>query len=163
MLTTGVSAPAANSLLTVTFAAGVPAFWISGRVVDRVRNAPSVISILVAFSLGVLALTVVRGTIALVAASALVGYAIHCLFPALDTDVISSLPAESPAATYAASSGISLTVEATGTGVVGVLIGSQVPFETIFQTLSGCVVAVALLLATLHLGGWLPSPTVSKA
>jgi MFS family permease len=159
----GIDATLASTLLTVTFAAGVPAFWFGGRLADRLPHVPYIVGLLVSFAGGVLALTLVRGVAGVVAASLLVGYAVHSLFPALDTYVLGALPADTRGSTYAVFSGLSLLVEATGSGVVGVLTEAGYSFDTVFRGfVAGLVVVVAVLVA-LFVAGRLPTATADAA
>ncbi|MFB6220358.1 MAG: MFS transporter, partial [Halolamina sp.] len=54
--TKGLDASTANSLLTLVFAAGVPAFWLSGRLADRLRHVPYLLAINTGFLLALFAL-----------------------------------------------------------------------------------------------------------
>ncbi|GGJ09780.1 MFS transporter [Halobellus salinus] len=144
MLARGLETGTANALLTVAFAAGIPAFWVSGTLVDRFPTVPYILGLAGVFTAGVFGLTVLRGTLALGAVSVVIGYTIHGLFPALDTYVLSSLPADTRAGTFAAFSGLSIAIEASGSGVVGVLVGAGYPYAVVFRSFAG---GLAVLLA----------------
>jgi predicted MFS family arabinose efflux permease len=152
----GLDVATASTLLTVTFAAGVPAFWFGGRLADRLPHVPYIIGLLSAFTAGVFALTLVRGVVGLVAVSVLVGLVVHSLFPALDTYVLGSLPADTRGSTYAVFSGLSLLVEATGSGVVGALTEHGYRFDAVFRLFAGGLVVVVLVLCLLFAAGRLP-------
>ena len=143
MLARGLSAGTANALLTVAFAAGIPAFWVSGTLVDRLPTVPYILGLVGLFTTGVLGVTVLRGAIALGAVSVVLGYTIHGLFPALDTYVLSALPADTRAGTFAAFSGLSIAIEASGSGAVGALVETGYPFNTVFR---GFALGLAALL-----------------
>ncbi|RRJ30877.1 MFS transporter [Halocatena pleomorpha] len=96
-----LSQPAAQGLLTVLFGAGVPAFLITGYLAQRLPNAPLMFAICGAFACCLLLLTVASGYLALFVVSAVLGYAIHCLFPIIDTFLLSSFPDKSRASAYA--------------------------------------------------------------
>jgi predicted MFS family arabinose efflux permease len=145
MLDRGLDAGTANALLTVAFAAGIPAFWASGALVDRLPTVPYILALVAAFTAGVFGLTVLSGALALGAVSVVLGYSIHGLFPALDTYVLSALPADTRAGTFAAFSGLSIAVEASGSGVVGALVEAGYPFTAVFRGFAvGLVVVLAL-------------------
>jgi predicted MFS family arabinose efflux permease len=156
MLARGLDAPTANALLTVTFAAGVPAFWISGTLVDRLPTVPYILALVGIFTLGVFGVTVFRGVLALAVVSVVLGYAIHGLFPALDTYVLSALSADTRAGTFAAFSGLSIAIEATGSGVVGTLVEAGYPFTTVFRAFAVGLVLVLALSVVLYRTGRLP-------
>jgi predicted MFS family arabinose efflux permease len=156
MLARGLDTGTANALLTVAFAAGVPAFWLSGTLVDRLPTVPYILGLVGAFTAGVLGLTVLRGVLALGVVSVVLGYTIHGLFPALDTYVLSSLPADTRAGTFAAFSGLSIAVEASGSGVVGALVENGYSYAAVFRGFgSGLAVLLGLSVA-LYWAGRLP-------
>jgi predicted MFS family arabinose efflux permease len=146
----------ASTLLTLTFAAGVPAFWFGGRLADRLPHVPYIIGLLCAFTAGVVAITVVGGVVALAAVSVLLGLVIHALFPALDTYVLGALPADVRGSTYAVFSGLSILLEATGSSVVGVLTEAGYRFDTVFQLFAGGLVVAVVVLCLLFAAGRLP-------
>jgi predicted MFS family arabinose efflux permease len=149
----GVDAATASTLLTVTFAAGVPAFWLSGRLADRLPLVPYIVGLLVVFTGGVGAFTLVRDVAGLVVVSVVVGYAIHSLFPAIDAYVLGVLPADVRGSTYAVFSGLSIVVEANGSGLVGVLTGAGYGFDTVFRLFAaGLAVTVAVIVGLASVG-----------
>ena len=152
----GLSPATAQALLTLVFAAGVPAFWYSGRLADRLPHVPYILAILAAFAGCVFALTAVRSLPLLVVVTVALGYAIHSLFPALDTYVLGSLPVETGASGYAVFSGTALLVEANGSSVVGALTGAGYGFESVFQGFALGLVVVLLALTGLYRAGRLP-------
>lgn len=157
----GLPTTTAQALLTVVFAAGVPAFWYSGRLADRLPHVPYIIAIIAAFAGCLLTLTAVKSLPALVVVTIALGYVIHSLFPALDTYILDSLPVETSASGYALFSGAALLVEANGSGVVGALTGAGYGFETVFRTFALGLVGVLCVLSGLYVTGRLPgtSPT----
>lgn len=157
MLDRGLDAGAANALLTVAFAAGVPAFWLSGTLADRLPTVPYILGLIGLFAAGVFGVTLLRGVVALGAVSIVVGYAIHGLFPALDTYVLSALPADTRAGTFAAFSGLSIAVEAGGSGAVGALVEAGYPFVAVFRGFAVGLVAVLAVSTALYRTGRLPA------
>ena len=157
MLARGLDAGTANALLTVAFAAGIPAFWASGTLVDRLPTVPYILGLVGAFTAGVFGVTFLRGSLALGAVSIVLGYTIHGLFPALDTYVLSALPADTRAGTFAAFSGLSIAVEASGSGVVGALVEAGYPFTTVFRGFAAGLLVVLALSVGLYRTGRLPA------
>jgi predicted MFS family arabinose efflux permease len=146
MLEKGLSRESGNLLLSVAFGAGVPAFLVSGRLVDRLPPIPYLLGILATFSTAVLALTTTAWLPALLACSVVVGFAIHGLFPAIDTLMLERLPDGDRASAYAVFSGVALFLEATGSGVVGALTGAGWRFDAVFRLLG---LGLALLVVAL--------------
>jgi predicted MFS family arabinose efflux permease len=157
MIARGLDTGTANALLTVAFAAGVPAFWLSGTLVDRLPTVPYILGLVGAFTTGVFGLTVLRGVLVLGVVSVVVGYTIHGLFPALDTYVLSSLPADTRAGTFAAFSGLSIAVEASGSGVVGALVGTGYSYAAVFRGFGGGLAVLLALAVALYWTGRLPT------
>ena len=157
MLARGLGSGTANALLTVAFAAGVPAFWVSGTLVDRLPTVPYILGLVGLFTAGVFGVTVLRGVVALGAVSVVLGYTIHGLFPALDTYVLSALPADTRAGTFAAFSGLSIAVEASGSGAVGALVEAGYRFSTVFRGFGVGLVAILVCSVVLYRAGRLPA------
>jgi MFS family permease len=153
-----VSDGTAQLLLTVVFAAGVPAFWLSGRLSDRFPGVTWPFVIITSFIVGVVGLTAATTLPALVVATVVTGYAIHSLFPAIDAYVLGTLPNEHRGSAYSVFTGVSLLIEANGSATVGFLLDAGYPYEAIFH--AGAVVMVGLLvgLLTLNATGRLPAP-----
>jgi predicted MFS family arabinose efflux permease len=146
-----------NTLLTVVFAAGVPAMWATGRLADRVPNVPLMLSILGGFVLSLFALTMTSSlwTVALV--SALIGFVIHSLFPVMDTYMLGSLPDENRASAYAIYSATMMLVQAAGSVVLGTLRSAGFAFDLIFQGGAIGLVGVLVVLLLLHGADLLPT------
>ncbi|WP_418282160.1 MFS transporter [Halorubrum sp. DTA98] len=153
--TKGVSETLANGLLTVVFAAGLPAFWFGGRLADRLPHVPYLLGIMVSFAVALGALVVAEGAIALVGVTVLLGATIHAMFPAIDTFMLESLPADNRASAYAVFSGFAMFLEATGSGAVG-FAAERASFDAAFVAGAVGVVAVAVVLGVLHIAGRLP-------
>ena len=147
----------ARLLLSGMFAAGVPAFFVTGKLADRLPNVPLLLSIVGSFVVFVLALTVVEGLLAVAAVSLLLGYVIHSLFPAIDTYMLSSLPDRHRASAYALFSASMMFVQALGSGTVGLVVVEGVSYTTAFQSLAVGVGAVVVVLFALYRAGRLPA------
>ncbi|WP_313691009.1 MFS transporter [Halorarum halobium] len=137
-----------RNLLTVIFAAGVPAFLVSGRLADRFPHVPYLLSIVAGFVLALFGLIVSEGIVQVLLASAVLGYVVHSLFPAMDTYMLDTLPDETRGSAYAVYSGTMMFVQAGGSWVVGELRDLGFAFDAVF---SAGGVGVGLLLAVLVL------------
>lgn len=152
-----LSEPLSRNVLTVVFAAGVPAFLITGRLADRFPNVPLILTILGAFAATLFVLTFTTTLIGVVAVSILLGYVIHSLFPALDTYLLDSLPDENRASAYAVYSGTMMLVQATGSVSVGTLTDAGLAFDDVFRGFAVGMAAVLVVLYATHRLGWLPT------
>ncbi|MFD1597607.1 MFS transporter [Halobellus rarus] len=156
MGTKGLSATASKNLLTVIFAAGVPAFFVSGRLADTLPRVPYILTIIGSFTVCVLALTVTSGLVPLIVLTALIGYVLHSLFPAIDTYLLDTLPDGTRASAYAWYSGGMMVLQASGSSAVGALREAGLAYDLIFTQLAlGLAVVVAALLV-LQRSGRLP-------
>jgi len=146
--TRGVTTDTANLMLTGVFAAGIPAFALTGWLADRLPVVPLILTILVAFALTLLAFTLPLGTAGLVAVSLLMGYVIHSLFPAMDTYLLGSLPDYHRASAYAIYSGTMMLLQASGSWAVGLATDAGVAFPALYRGygLALLIVAAALLV-----------------
>jgi len=149
--------PLARRMLTVVFAAGVPAFWLTGRLADRVPYVPLLLAILGGFVACLFALTAVRATAPVVAVSVALGYVIHSLFPAIDTYLLASLPDRHRASAYAFYSASMMFVQASGSVVVGTIRDAGVGFDPLFRALALGLAAVLAALVALYVLGALPT------
>lgn len=145
MATKGFGEPLAGTMLTLAFAAGVPAFMLTGRLADRVDHVPLLAAITGTFAVGITALTLVSGVLGVAIVSLIVGYAIHSAFPAIDAYLLESLPDRHRASAYAVYGGVVLLVQATGSVVLGTLLERGVAYDTVFR--------VFVLLILIVLGG----------
>jgi len=156
MIDKGLPPATARNLLTVIFAAGVPAFLVSGDLADRLPHVPYLLGIVSVFIVGVVLVVVSSGLIAVVAASIVVGFAIHMLFPAGDTYLLASLPDESRASAYAVFSAGMMTTQAAGSWVVGEAIEAGAGYDAVFLSLSGGLALVVVAYAVLESVGRVP-------
>ncbi len=147
----------ARTMLTLVFAAGVPAFWYTGRLADRLPHVPLMLTILGAFAACLLAITAVEGFVALVVLTIVLGYVIHSLFPTMDTFLLDSLPDENRASAYALYSGSMMIFQAAGSSVVGALTDAGYAFDDVFQTFAIGLVGILGILLVLHRANRLPT------
>lgn len=160
--TKGFSAETGRTLLTVVFAAGVPAFWFTGRLADRLPHVPLMLSILGGFIVCLVGLTMAQGLAAIVAVSLALGYVIHGLFPAIDTFLLDSLPDENRASAYAMYSGLAMIGQALGSSLVGALLDAGYAFDTVFRTFSVGLLAILAVLFALHRTDRLPTAAATS-
>jgi len=153
----GIDPATARNVLTVVFAAGVPAFWLTGRLADRVRVVPLMLSILGGFVACLLLVTVVQSVLGVVLASAIVGYVIHSMFPAIDTYMLGTLPDRHRASAYAIYSGTMMLVQATGSVAVGSLVDLGFGYDAVFRGFALGLGVVLLGLLALYRARALPS------
>jgi predicted MFS family arabinose efflux permease len=146
----------AQTLLTVVFAAGVPAFWYTGRLADRYRHVPLMLAVIGSFATTLVALTFVESVLAVTAISALLGYAIHSLFPAIDTFLLDSLPDSERASAYAAYSAAMMIVQAFGSVGVGTLLGRGYAYDALFRAGGLALVLLLAALVVFYRAGRLP-------
>lgn len=151
-----VSTGTAQFLLTLVFAAGVPAFWLSGRLADRFPGATLPFAIVGSFTAGVVWLRFATSVTGLVAATLVVGFAIHSLFPAIDAYVLGALPNAHRGSAYSVFTGVSLLFEANGSATIGFLLEAGFGYDAV---LSVAALVLGILLAGLvltDLAGRLP-------
>ena len=153
----GLSPSMARNALTVVFAAGIPAFLVSGRLADRLPQPAYLLGIATVFVVLLLSITALDGTVALLAVSAVLGYVIHSLFPALDTFLLDALPDESRASAYSVYSGAMMLAQAPGSWFVGTLVETGVSYTAVFRGFAVLVGIVVCLLLVLYQQNRLPS------
>ncbi|ELZ86656.1 major facilitator superfamily transporter [Haloferax elongans ATCC BAA-1513] len=149
MTSKGLPQATARNMLTVVFGAGVPAFFLSGRLADKLPRVPYILGVLVAFVTSVLVLTQTRGLVPLLVVTAILGYVIHSLFPALDAYLLDTLPDESRGSAYSVYSFGMMIFQATGAGAVGYLTDIAYTFDQVFVGFAvglGVIVAGLLVL-----------------
>lgn len=154
----GLGPGTANSLLTVLFATGVPAFWASGRIADRVSHIPYLLAINAGFLVCLVALLAAESVAAIVAVSAALGFVLHSLFPAVDTYLLEALPRANRASAYAIFSGLALLLESTGSGIVGSLRGLGYGYGEVFGAAAGGLAVLLVVLVALVAFDAVPAP-----
>jgi MFS family permease len=85
-----------------------------------------------------------------------VGYAIHSLFPAMDTFLLDTLPDETRGSAYAAYSAGMMLAQAGGSSAVGTLVERGLPYDTVFTAFAVVLVVLVGVLGVLRLAGRLP-------
>ena len=153
----GVAPATARNSLTLVFAAGVPAFAISGSLADRLPKAQYLLGLSATFVVLVFLLTLAPGTVSLLAVSVALGYTVHSIFPAMDTFLLDSFPDHNRASAYAVYSGTMMLAQAPGSWFVGALAEAGVAYVTAFRGLAAVVGCVVLALVVLERAGRLPA------
>ena len=156
----GIAPGTARTLLTLVFAAGLPAFLLTGRLADRVRNVPLVLAVVGGFVVTLYALTLATGLLAVVAVSVLLGYVVHSLFPAVDTYLLASLPDRHRASAYTAFSASMMVVQSQGSLAVGSLVEAGLAYDAVFAWFAGGLSVVLAGLLGLHATGHIPAGRV---
>jgi len=143
-------------LLTVVFAAGVPAFWISGVLSDRLPIVPYILAIICVFVFCLYMLVIAEGLPAIILVTIVIGYVIHSIFPAMDVFVFDSIPAEDRSSIYGVYSGAVMLIESLGSFVVGFVTEAGYAFSTVFEVFGAGLALVAVCMIVLYAGGKLP-------
>jgi len=157
MQSRGLSEAAASSMLTVLFAAGIPAFFVAGELIDRFPSVPFLLGILTTVVGSLLVLVVADGLVQLVVVSVILGFGIHALFPAIDAYILTALPDATRASAYAVFSSVWMLSQSAGSSVVGTLIEAGYSYETVFTGGALMIAATVLVVAVLEHSGRLPS------
>ena len=152
----GIAPGTATTLLTLTFAAGVPAFLLAGRLADRVSYLALLLAILGGFVGCLLALTMVEGVLAIAAVSIAMGAVIHGLFPVGDAYVLDSMPDEHRASAYSGFSAAMMLIQAPGSVAVGVLAEGGLSYDGVFVGYAVLVGAIVVVMGGLAWAGRLP-------
>jgi MFS family permease len=153
----GVPSGTANTLLTITFAAGVPSFIVAGRLADRFSYLALLLSVLGGFVVCLFAFTVVEGVLAIAAVSVVMGLVIHGLFPVGDAYMLDNLPDENRASAYSGFSATMMLIQAPGSVAVGLLAQAGLTYSGVFQWYAVFVGVIALGMAVLARAGRLPT------
>jgi predicted MFS family arabinose efflux permease len=154
--TKAVSPGVAQTLLTLMFAAGVPAFFYAGRLADRVPYVPLMLSILVAFFTSLFAFTLVEGLVAIAVVTVAMGLIIHSMFPTIDTYLLDSLPDEDRSSAYSAYSATMMLFGSTASVVVGTLVQAGYAFDLVYRVFGLVLVVVTVVLVVLRWANRLP-------
>jgi predicted MFS family arabinose efflux permease len=157
MQSRGLSPNAASTMLTIVFAAGVPAFFVAGELADDLPSVPLLLGIVASFAGCLLLVVAAEGLIALAIASALIGFVIHALFPATDAYILTALPDSARGSAYAVFSTIWMLSQSGGSSVVGALIERGYAYGTVFTAAALFLVATVVVLGVFERAGRLPA------
>ncbi|MEA1932136.1 MAG: MFS transporter [Euryarchaeota archaeon] len=153
----GLSPSAASTMLTIVFAAGVPAFFVAGELADDLPSVPLLLGIVASFAGCLLLVVAADGFVALAISSALVGFVIHALFPATDAYILGALPDSARGSAYAVFSTVWMVSQSVGSSVVGTLIEYGLAYDTVFTAAAGVLLATVVGLSFFERAGRLPS------
>jgi Arabinose efflux permease len=145
----GVGITRGGWLLTVMFAAGVPAFYIAGRIVDRLPPLPFIYVMLGIFAVGIMLMTTVQELPMIFVVTVVIGFSIHTLFPAIDTWLIRQLDPTVRESAYASFTGLSLLIESSGPTIVGSLVSSGIGYDAVYRSGAVFVLFMILIMAGL--------------
>ncbi|PSQ46124.1 MFS transporter [Halobacteriales archaeon SW_6_65_15] len=157
MQSKGLSDRAAGTMLTVVFAAGIPAFYFGGDLADRLPYVPYMLGIVGAFAGSLFLLTMVDGLVALVVLTGIVGFVIHTLFPAVDTYMLDTLPDSTRGSAYAAFSSAWMLTQALGSSALGTVVERGHSYDSVFASAAVFLGASVAVLAAFERSGRLPS------
>ncbi|MDF9747487.1 MFS transporter [Natrinema salsiterrestre] len=157
MQSKGLSDGEAGAMLTIVFAAGVPAFFVGGDLADRLPKVPYLLGIVGAFCACLLALTHVEGLLAIGVVTVLLGFVMHTLFPATDTYLLDTLPDSTRGSAYAAFSSAWMLMQALGSSALGLFIERGYTYDAVFASAALALAGTIAVLAVLEWRGWLPS------
>lgn len=155
----GIDPETGRVLLSLMFAAGIPAWVIGGVFADRFPKVPTMVSVLFAFGIGVLGLTLVEGVIAIALVSIAIGLIFFMLPPTLDTYLLATLPDQHRASSYAWYSSVMMLIMSLGSGTVGTLVGSGIAYDSAMRVMALTVLGTAVLIGGLYLANRLPTGT----
>jgi MFS transporter, DHA1 family, inner membrane transport protein len=157
MQSKGLSGWMSGAMLTIVFTAGVPAFYFGGDLADRFPHVPYLLGIVGAFSITVLALTMVESLAALIVVTTILGFVIHSLFPAVDTYLLDTLPDSARGSAYAVFSSSWMLMQALGSSAVGSFVEAGYTYDTVFASAAVVLGATVVVLVGLERAGRLPS------
>jgi MFS family permease len=155
--TKGIPRGTASQLLTLTFAAGIPAFVFAGRLADRVSYLRLLLAVVSGFAVCLLAFTIAEGLLAVAVVSVVMGLVVHGLFPAADAYMLDTLPDEHRASAYAGFSATMMLIQAPGSFAVGAFVQAGVGYDAVFVGYAALVAAIAVGMGSLARAGRLPS------
>jgi len=157
MQSRGLSPNEASTMLTIVFAAGVPAFFVAGELADDLPSVPLLLGIVASFAGCLLLVVAFDGLVALAISSALIGFVIHALFPATDAYILTALPDSARGSAYAVFSSAWMLSQSGGSSVVGELIEAGFAYGTVFTAAALVLIATVIVLGGLERAGRLPA------
>jgi MFS family permease len=143
-------------MLTVVFAAGVPAFFLAGELADDLPSVPLLLGIVGSFAGCLLLVVASEGLVALAISSALIGFVIHALFPATDAYILTALPDSARGSAYAVFSSAWMLLQSGGSSTVGRLVEAGMTYDIIFFVASMLMTALVLVLGGIERIGMFP-------
>ncbi len=157
-LVKGIEPETGRLMLSGMFAAGIPAWLVSGRLADSRRNLPMLVVILLGFGVSVIGLTFVDHILAIIVFSLAIGYCFFSMIPVIDTYLLSSLPDKHRGSAYTWYSASMMIFTALGSGVIGFAVAELgVSYDMAFRVPALAVGLVALMVFLSYRLGLLPA------
>ncbi len=156
-LVKGIDPGTGRLLLSGMFAAGIPAFFISGELADRWPNVPLFLAVAACFTTSVFALTWLEGIFPIAVISVMIGFFMFAMVPVIDTYLLTSLPDHHRGSAYAMYSSSMMLIQALGSGTIGMAVVRGMSYAQAFRITCAGVGLVLLVLAGLHRLGQLPA------
>ena len=157
MQSRGLSPAASSTMLTIVFAAGVPAFFVAGELADELPSVPLLLGIVGSFAGCLLLVVAADGLLALAVVSALLGFVVHALFPAVDAYILTALPDSARGSAYAVFSSAWMLSQSGGSSVVGALIEGGYGYDTVFTAGALVLVLTVIIIGGLERAGRMPA------
>ena len=148
-------------LLSVLFAAGIPAFLLARRIGERFPNVLLIIGLIATFAVSVIALTFTGTVIGVVAVSIVIGFTFFLFAALLDAYLLSTLPDHHRGSAYAIYSAVMMVIQAMGSGVIGSAVTAGTAYDALFRSIAVVVVGIAITMFVLHRMDRLPTETAS--
>ena len=148
-------------LLSVLFAAGIPAFLLARRIGERFPNVLLIIGLIATFAVSVIALTFTGTVIGVVAVSIVIGFTFFLFAALLDAYLLSTLPDHHRGSAYAIYSAVMMVIQAMGSGVIGSAVTAGTAYDALFRSIAVVVVGIAITMFVLHRMDRLPTETPS--
>ena len=158
----GIAPDMGRVFLSLMFAGGGVAYVLAGRVTDRYRTIPLIVTFGGAFAASVLALTAARGLPAVALTSLAIGGLFFAAIVATEEFVLSSLPDRHRASSFAVYSAISILIQAFGAGTVGTLVTRGSSYTTAFRGLALVILIVLAAIGGLYATGRLPASALGR-
>lgn len=143
----GIDEETGRLMLSAMFAAGIPAWLISGRLADSRRNLPLLVGILLGFGGSVIGLTLVDNLFVILAMSLVAGYSFFSMIPVVDTYLLRSWPDRHRGSAYTWYSATMMIFTAMGSGVIGFAVSELgVTYDMALQVPAIVVGLVAIMV-----------------
>jgi len=157
MQSKGLSDRMAGMMLTIVFAAGVPAFYFGGDLADRFPKVPYLLGIVGAFAAKPSRTDGSRRPVRADRGHRGRRFVIHTLFPATDTYLLDTLPDSTRASAYAVFSSVWMLTQALGSSAVGLFLERGYTYDAVFSGAALLLGGSTVVLVLLERRGRLPS------
>ncbi len=157
MQSKGLSDWWAGAMLTLLFAAGIPAFLFGGDLADRLPYVWYLLGISGTFATILLLLTLTTGTVPLLVLTIALGFVVHAVYPATDTFLLDTLPDETRGSAYAVFSTAWMFTHSLGSYILGLVLEQGYAYDQVFTVAALFLGVTVVLLGLLEWTGRLPS------